>query len=56
MTPQQLDGKINRTLAAIQRLDQRIEWLLKKIEYRRRRIRELSKLRSEELNMKLPIE
>ena len=56
MTPKQLDEKIDRTVAAIERLNQRIEWLLKKIEYRRRRIRELSKLRSEALTMKLTIE
>ena len=56
MTPRQLDEKIDRTQAAIRRLDQRIEWLLKKIEYRRRRIRDLGKLRSGELNLKLPIE
>ena len=56
MTPKQLDEKMNRTVAAIRRLDQRIEWILKKIEYRRRRIRELGRLRSEELSMKLPLE
>lgn len=56
MTPQQLDEKINRTKAAIKRLDQRVEWLFKKIEYRRRRIRELCKLRNEEFNIKLPFE
>ena len=56
MTPKQIDGKMDRTLAAIRRIESHIEWLTKKVDYRRRRIRELSKLRAEALTMKLPLE
>jgi len=56
MTPKQLDEKLDRTLAAIRRLESRINWLINKVEYRRRRVRELGKLRSETLTMKLPLE
>ena len=56
MTPKQIDEKLNRTLSAIYRLEDRIEWLIKKVESRRRRMRELGRLRSEILTMKLPIE
>jgi hypothetical protein len=56
MTPKQIDQKIERTLSAVHRIEQRIDWLLKKIEYRRRRIRELGKLLSDKLNFRLPLE
>jgi hypothetical protein len=56
MTTQQIDAKLARTTQSIKRLDERINWLLKKVEYRRRRIRELGKLRNETLSMNLPLE
>jgi hypothetical protein len=56
MTTQQIDTKLARTTQSIKRLDERINWLLKKVEYRRRRIRELGKLRNETLSMNLPLE
>lgn len=52
----QLDEKIDQTQAAIDRLEQRVDSILKKIEYLRRRVRGLCKLRAEELTMKLPLE
>jgi uncharacterized coiled-coil protein SlyX len=55
MNAAELEQRINQTKAAMDRLEDRIRWLIKKVDYRRRRLRELGKKRAEELNMKLDL-
>lgn len=56
MNAKDLQSRIDKTRAAIDRLSDRIEWLEMKVDYRRRRIRELGRLLSDELNFRLPLE
>lgn len=55
MNAKQLEDRINQTRAAIDRLELRANWLFKKIDYRKRRIRELGQKRAEALNLKLDL-
>lgn len=55
MNEKELEIEIGKNLVAIQRMEERITWILKKIENRRRKIRELGKLRTESLNLKLDL-
>ena len=55
MNAEELETKIVKTEAAIARLDDRINWILRKIDYRKRRLRELGKKRTEVLNFLLDL-
>lgn len=50
-----LDNQIGKHLHIKRKLEKRIEWINRKIEYRNQCIRELSAKRTESLNFTLPL-
>lgn len=50
-----LEYKIRKQIMVRDRIIERMQWLETKVEYRNRRIRELSAQRTDVLNFKLPI-
>lgn len=55
-SPAELDAKICAHMARREKLKEMLAWLERRIDYRTRRIRELSVQRTESLNFKLPLD